>query len=38
MRGNDIPINGPIIQEKAREFADAFDCIDWIATRLERGR
>jgi len=25
MRGNNIPINGPILIEKAREFATAFN-------------
>ena len=25
MRGSNIPINGPILREKAHEFAKAFD-------------
>ena len=29
MRGNNIPINSPIILGKAREFADAFVCKDF---------
>lgn len=28
--------NSLIILEKARESADDFDCIKWIATRMER--
>ena len=29
MRGNNIPVNSPTIQAKARKFADAFDCKDF---------
>lgn len=42
MGGNNIPINGSIILEKAREFADAFGCMDfqalngWLQGREER--
>ena len=32
MRGNNIPINGPIILEKAHEFAKAFDYKDFTAS------
>ena len=29
MRGNNIPINGAILLEKARDFAKAFNCNDF---------
>ena len=32
MRGNNIPINGPILLEKAHEFSKAFDYKDFIAS------
>ena len=32
MRGNNIPINGPILLEKAHEFAKAFNCNDFTAS------
>ena len=32
MRENNIPINGPLLLEKSREFADAFDCKDFQAS------
>ena len=32
MRGNNIPINGPILQEKAHEFAKAFNYNDFTAS------
>ena len=32
MRGNNIPINGPILLEKAHEFAKAFDYKDFTAS------
>ena len=32
MRGNNILINGPLLLEKAREFAEAFDCKDFQAS------
>ena len=32
MGGNNIPINGPIILAKAREFADVFGCKDFQAS------
>ena len=39
MRGNNIPINGPIILEKAHEFAKAFDYKDFTASNgWMRGR
>ena len=31
MRGKNIPINGPILLEKAHEFAKAFNCKDFTA-------
>ena len=39
MYGNNIPINGPTIPEKARGFADAFDGKDFQASNgwLEDG-
>ena len=39
MRGNKIPINGPILLEKAHEFAKAFDHKDFTASNgWMRGR
>ena len=36
MRGNNIPINGPILLEKAHEFSKAFDySIERMDERLE---
>ena len=32
MRGNNIPINGPILLEKAHEFAKAFNYNDFTVT------
>ena len=32
MRGNNIPINGPILLEKAHEFSKAFDYKDFTAS------
>ena len=32
IRGNNIPINGPILLEKAHEFSKAFDYKDFIAS------
>ena len=32
MGGNNIPINGPILLEKAHRFAKAFDCKDFTAS------
>ena len=32
MRGNNIPINGPILLEKAHEFAKAFNYKDFAAS------
>ena len=32
MRGNNIPINGPILLEKAHEFAKTFNYNDFTAT------
>ena len=32
MRGNNIPINGPILLEKAHEFAKAFNQNDFAAS------
>ena len=32
MRGNNIPINGPILLEKAHEFAKAFNYNDFTAS------
>ena len=32
MRGNNIPINGPILLEKAHEFAKAFDYTNFTAS------
>ena len=38
MRGNNIPINGPILLEKAHEFAKAFNYNDFTASnRWVRG-
>ena len=34
MRGNNIPINGPILLEKAHEFAKAFNYNDFTASNL----
>ena len=33
MRGNNIPINGPIFLDKAREFGKAFNYNDFKASK-----
>ena len=32
MRGNNIPVSGPILVEKAHEFAKAFNCNNFTAS------
>ena len=34
LRGNNIPINGPILIEKAKEFATALGCEDFQASNI----
>ena len=33
MRGNNIPINGPILLEKAHEFDEVFNCNNFTASK-----